>query len=342
MCTGIKLKAANGSTVNGRTLEFGVPIDVSIAAVPRGYAFKGSTPLGSGLSYQSNYAAIGAIAFGEPALMDGLNEKGLSVGTFYFPGCASYAKITAENQAKALSPIEFSNWLLTSFATLDEVKAALPHVVIAPTVSKEWGGIVPPFHYIVFDKNSKCLVIEPIDGQLISYDNPLGVFTNSPSFDWQMTNLRNYIHLTPYNVKPVELDGVVLNPLGQGSGMVGIPGDFTPPSRFVRAAIFSATAWRSANAEEAVFQAFHLLNQFDIPVGFARERQENGVVHSDYTQITVVRDPQNLTYYFKTYADQTIRLVDLQQVDFKGLSLKVFDTSCLKQNVEDISKSLNL
>ncbi|MGE5196738.1 MAG: linear amide C-N hydrolase [Anaerolineae bacterium] len=228
----------------------------------------------------------------------------LAVGTFYFPGFAFYSEITPENQARALSPIEFPNWILTQFATVDEVKTALSSVVIAPTVTKDWGSAPPPFHYIVFDKSGHCLVIEPLEGKLVTHENKLGTFSNSPPFDWHMIYLRNFINLTPFNAKPVTLNGVRLEQLGQGSGMVGIPGDFTPPSRFVRAAIFSATATPSENANEAIFQLFHILNQFDIPVGISRAKVENAT-YNDQTQFTCARDPQSLKYYFKSYNEQS-------------------------------------
>lgn len=338
-CTGIKLKAKDGSIVHGRTLEFGISIDPSIAVVPRGYKFTAMTDKGPGLVYTSKYAAVGAFAFDNPLLMDGLNEKGLAVGVFYFPGFAGYTTITAENQAKALSPIDFSNWILTSFATIDEVKAALANVVIAPTVNKAWGNVAPPFHYIVYEKSGKSLVIEPIDGKLVTHDNPLGTFTNSPKFDWHITNLSNYINMSANNVQPRTFGGIELAPFGQGSGMVGIPGDFTPPSRFVRAAIFSVAALPVANSQEAIFQVFHILNNFDIPVGVARA-EENGVIYSDYTSVTCARDPQTLKFYFKTYNDQTIREVTLSGFDLDAKAIKSLKADTFKQKFVDISSDL--
>lgn len=320
-CTGIKLTPKDGSIIHGRTLEFGVQVDSSVSVVPRGYAFTGTTPQGPGLTYKAKYGAVGAMAFNIPALLDGLNEKGLAVGTFYFPGFADYAALTADNQSSALSPVEFPNWLLTQFATIEEVKEHLSTVHIVPTVVKQWGPTPPPFHYIVYDKTGKALVIEPREGKLLAYDNPLGTLTNSPNFEWHMKNLRNYINLTSVNAKPLQIDGLTLSPFGQGSGMVGLPGDFTPPSRFVRAAIFTVTALPVATADEAVGQAFHILNQFDIPLGAARA-EEDGVVHSDFTQVTCVRDPQSLKYYFKTYDDQTIKVVDLNSFDLDAKSIK--------------------
>lgn len=337
-CTGIKLKAKDGSFVHGRTLEFGVKVDLSLVFVPRKHVFVGTTANGPGLRYETKYASIGAITTGHLALLDGVNEKGLAVGTFYFPTFAGYAELTNENQSKALSPVEFPNWVLTQFESVEDLKSALSKVVIVPTVSQEWGKAPPPFHYIVYDKQGACLVIEPIAGKLITYDNPLGALTNSPTFDWHMTNLRNFIHLATFNAKPITFDGVVFNPLGQGSGMVGLPGDFTPPSRFVRAVIFSSTAEPSENAHEAVFQCFHILNQFDIPLGVAKER-DDGVVHSDYTLMTCVRDPQSLKYYMKSYENQAIQYADLSKFDFDAKSVKKLRVG--GENVaQDISSEL--
>ncbi len=337
-CTGLKLTATDGSTINGRTLEFGIKIDTSVAVIPRGYEFVGTTPNGKGLPYNAKYGVVGAIAFDNLAIMDGMNEKGLVAGTFYFPGFAGYTTINSENQSKGLSPVEFPNWILTQFATLDEVKAALPSVVIAPTVIPQWGPTPAPFHYIVYDKSGNALVIEPINGKLVTYDNPLGTFTNSPTFDWHMTNLRNYIGLNPENAKPLKLHGIVLAPLGQGMGMLGLPGNFSPPSRFVRSAVFSSTAIPSQNANDAVFQGFHILNQFDIPVGVARSK-ENGVTYSDYTLVTVVKDPQSLRYYFKTYDDQSIKYVDLNKFDLDAKAVKKISTAGDGRG-QDISSTL--
>lgn len=337
-CTGIQLRAQDGSFVHGRTLEFGVQIDTNIIVVPRRYSFTGTTPEGKGLTYQSKYAAVGAIAFDRLSIMDGMNEKGLAVGAFYFQGFAEYPTIDSSNSSKALSPVEFSNWIVTQFATVDEVRNALNSVVIAPTVVAEWGAQPVPLHYIVYDKSGKSLVIEPLKGQLVSYDNPIGVLTNSPTFDWHLTNLRNFVNLTPFNTNPITINGYKLTPLGQGSGMVGLPGDFTPPSRFVRAAIFTVTATPSKNANEAIFQTFHILNQFDIPVGTTKEKVD-GVIHSDYTQVTCARDPQSLKYYFKTYDNQSINFVDLTAFDLNDKTIKKANTSG-EQNATDFSSAL--
>jgi choloylglycine hydrolase len=271
-------------------------------------------------------------------MLDGLNEKGLGVGTFWFPGFAGYTTATADNQGKSLSPTDFPNWLLTQFATVDEVKAAVANVVITPTVLKNWGPTPPPMHYLVSDKSGKSIVIEPVNGVLKVYDNPLGVLTNSPGFEWHMTNLRNFVSLTTINAKPVTINGVSFEGFGQGTGLTGLPGDFSPPSRFVRATIFQAAAIPVATSDDGVFQAFHILNQFDIPVGSIRETID-GKEFMDYTIMTVVRNAQASKYYIRTFADQNIRVIDLTKFDLDAKDIKKASTAGAQQ-VSDITANL--
>jgi choloylglycine hydrolase len=123
------------------------------------------------------------------------------------------------------------------------------------------------------------------------------------------------------NVPKLDVAGTELKGFGQGSGMLGLPGDFTPPSRFVRAVAFSRSALPVATAREGVLQAFHILNQFDIPKGAARGI-EHGEEVADYTLWTSASDLTNLHYYFRTYDNSRIRMVDLRSVDLEAKGVK--------------------
>ncbi|MCB1118033.1 MAG: choloylglycine hydrolase family protein [Chlamydiia bacterium] len=336
-CTGILVQAEDRSTVNGRTVEFGIELDMSLAVTPRNVTFYGKTPMGRGLHYISKYAAAGVYCFDDPVIMDGINEKGLVAAAFYFSGYASYTKVTKDNQAKALSPIDFPNWILTQFATIEEVKEALKSVVIAPTIIKNWGNTPPPMHYIVYDKSGRSIVIEPVEESLQVYENELGVITNSPTFDWQLTNLGNYTNLTPYNIGPNQLRGFKFPSFGQGSGMLGLPGDFTPPSRFVRAAFFSARTLPPKNSGDAVDKTFHILNQFDIPLGIVRQKDQ-GKISYDYTLLTSVKEPKTLRYFYRSYQDQSIQFVDLNQFDLNAKTIKMMKVGGDQQQYDVSSK----
>jgi choloylglycine hydrolase len=310
-CTGIQLIAKDGGVVAARTLEFGIDLRSDVLVVPAGARMSGSMPDGSkGIDYTTKYGMAGANGFGLPIIIDGINDQGLYVGLFYFPGYAGYARATAENRARCLAPQEYGSWLLGNFSSVEEVKANFDKVVIVPVVVAQIKQ-APPVHFVVHDRAGKTVVIEPIDGRLKIYDDPLGVMANSPTFDWHMTNLSNYINLSVLNVPPVQLSGLKLAQFGQGSGLHGLPGDYTSPSRFVRAAVFSQSAIPSDNTRDEVLQAFHILNAFDIPLGAVRASEDGGMI-AEYTTWTSAADLKDLTWSFRTYHDQSIRSVELR------------------------------
>jgi choloylglycine hydrolase len=311
-CTGIRLTAKDGSVVVARTLEFGMDLQSKITVIPAGTPLTGTLPNNTtGVSYTTKYGFIGANAFGLPVIVDGVNDRGLYVGEFFFPGYAGYADVTAANASQAMAGYEYSDWILGSFATVAEVKAAYDHVVLAPTVLPQM-GIAVPVHFRITDSTGATVVIEPISGKLRIYDDPLGVITNSPTFDWHLTNLGNYVGLTPFIRSSVNLNGYAVSGFGQGSGFYGLPGDFTPPSRFVRAVAYQQTAVPPNTADDAVRQVFHILNNFDIPVGAVRDTVQGKTV-DEYTLWTTAEDLKNLKFYYRTFDDQTLRALDVRK-----------------------------
>jgi choloylglycine hydrolase len=320
-------------------MEFAIDIRSDLMMIPRGYARTGTTPDGKeGLKWRAKYASLGLNGVGLPVLFDGLNEKGLAAGTFYFPTSAGYMPYTAADASKTIAQWEVGSWILENFATVEEVKANIGNIVVPAVVFGGW-GFAPEAHYVVHDASGKSIVIEYVGGKLNVHDNPLGVITNSPQFDWHMANLRNYVNFSMTNVPPVQLGSVKLLPFGQGSGMLGLPGDFTPPSRFVRAAAFSQSVFKPKNGRDAVLEAFHILNQFDIPKGAAREHEkdEHGNVLADYTIWTSASDLKAKRYYFRTYENSQIRSVDLMKMNLDAKEITTIST----KGAEGI-KSLNL
>ncbi len=300
-CTGISLKATDGGAIRGRTLEFGFPLQSNVIVIPAGKEFTATLPDGGqGLSYKTRYGMVGANAFNEVLIVDGLNDQGLSFGLFYFPGFAKYADASKENASRALAAQDFGTWVLGNFATVDEVKKAVQNTVMVATKLPGLGsaeGMPLDAHFFVQDKSGKSIAIEPVDGKLQVTDAPLGVMTNAPTYDWHMTNLGNYINLSAKDITSEKLGPVTLTAIGSGTGMLGLPGDFTPPSRFVRAVMFSQAAVPNADSEDAVFSAFHILNQFDIPKGSVI----NGAVGkpaAEITEWTSVNDLKNSALVF--------------------------------------------
>lgn len=320
-CTSFRLKAADGSYVYGRTLEFGFPLESEAIVIPRHFAFHATGAGGkSAWSWKSRYAIAGLNAFGLPVVVDGLNEKGLTGGVLYFPGFASYAKPETVDASHALAPWDFLTWALANFASVAELREALATISIVearqPTL-----GIVPPFHYTLHDSSGGSLVVEPIDGKLKVHDNPLGVMTNAPAFDWHLTNLRNYVNLSPVDAPPLKIGEESFAPLGAGSGLLGVPGDPTPPSRFVRAVALTLAAAPQKDAQQTVRLAEHILNNFDIPAGLVRPSAQDSA-RFEFTQWSTIADLSNKIYYVKTYDDQTLRSIDLTKYDLDARNLR--------------------
>lgn len=316
-CTGITLTAVDGNVVRARTMEFNVNLESSVSMIPRAQARTGTTPDGKpGLSWKAKYASVGISPMGMPHLVDGLNEKGLSMGLFYFDQSAEYQPYVPANASQSLASWELGSYILDNFATVDEVRQGLADVVVVPVVFDKFNFVLP-VHFVVTDTTGKSIVIEYVEGKLKVHHNEIGVITNNPPFDWHMTNLQNYVNLNLQNSPAQKLGGTTIKGLGQGTGLLGMPGDFTSPSRFVRAAIFSHGVTPSPDADHAAFQAFHILNNFDIPKGVAREgkQDKNGNINADYTQWTSANDLTARRFYFRTYEDSTIRFVDLTKQD---------------------------
>ena len=319
-CTGITLTAKDGSVIHARTLEFEVDMGSNVLVVPRGYKRQGMTPDGqNGKKWTSKYASIGANGAGVPWIFDGFNEKGLAMGLFYHPTTAEYMSYKKSDAKNTIAVWELGSYILENFATTEEVKENIKNLVVPAIVFKAW-GFSPPVHFIVTDAKGKSIVIEYLKGKLSVFDNSLGVLTNSPSFDWHMTNLRNYPNLSAVQPRTRSVGGVELKPFGLGAGLTGIPGDFTPPARFVRAVAFSTSNVPTANGRESVIQAFHILNNFDIPKGSAREahKDKHGNIMADFTTWTSASDLKAKKFYFRTYNDSQIRMVDLKKMDLNA------------------------
>ena len=319
-CTGITLVSKDGSHVLARTCEWGGSyLDSRYVIVPRNYTQTALTPSGmNGIVFTSEYGYVGISVMQDQFVTEGLNEAGLSAGLFFFPGYGKYETYDADDNATTLVDVQLVPWILGSFSTVDEVIANINKVkVVALTPETNTA------HWRVADASGKQIVIEIVGGEPKIYENKLGVLTNSPGFEWQMTNLNNYVNLYPGNAKANEIaEGVTLSSFGAGTGFRGIPGDVTPPSRFVRAAFYKSTAPQYETGFDTVKETFQILNNFDIPIGI--EHPAGATVTDNLpsaTQWTTSSDLQNLRFYYRTAWNSTIRCIDLKTIDFSKVKL---------------------
>lgn len=345
-CTGITLKAKDGAVVYGRTLEWGAfDLKSRVIIIPRGQEFTGTTPDGkSGLKWKAKYGVVAIDALEKILIADGLNEKGLAIGLFYHPGYAAYQEYDPTQANRSIAATDVAQLLLTTCANISEVRRALQNVRVVPVVEKAL-GFPAPVHFIATEPSGKAIVIEYLNGELRIFDAPLGVITNSPSYNWHMTNLRNYINLSPVALPGKKIEDLEFTPLGAGSGMIGLPGDFTPPSRFVRAVAFSKTARPTENGDETVYEIFRILDNFNVPLGAAEgsDQVQSTIGMRSATIWTSASDTMNKVLYYHTQHNRRVRMVDLKKIDFKSLREIVYlplDKE-KRQDILDITPPVN-
>ena len=347
MCTGLTLKSLDGAVVFGRTMEWGTfDLASRVIIYPRGTQFTAHTPaLKAGFTWKGQYGFVGldAPAMSEGIVLDGMNEKGLSVNGFYLPGFTEYQVFDPAEVEISMGPGDVVPYLLSSASTVEQAKAALAKVRVTPVVAPML-GMAPPGHWIVTEPSGKAMVVEYVKGELVTFDAPLGVITNAPNYDWHMINLRNFINLSPVALPTRRIEEIDFAPLGGGSGMIGLPGDNTPPSRFVRAVAFSRTARPTPTGEETIYEIFRMLDNFNLPLGAA---EGEGVAKTkgmrSSTIWTTAYDTRNMTLHYHTQHNRRVRKVALKKIDFGTLRepIVVPLDKAKEQDIEDVTPALN-
>lgn len=338
-CTGIALRAKDGSRVVARTVEWAKePMNCGYVVVPEGYEQRSLTPIGEdGLLFKADLGYVGIYTEYEKFVVEGVNEAGLSAGLFFFPGFGEYPEFDESLLDITLCDMQLVSWVLSKCADINEVICAIDKIRITNLDPR-----VGTVHWRFSEPGGRVVVLEYKDGQPHFYENPLGTLTNAPGFDFHITNLRNYVNLHPGAANDLILGQtssvsnpyltmelcstvfspendvmVTFSPLGGGSGMLGLPGDFTPPSRFVRAALFSSSAPICETGFETVNLAFHILNNFDIPIGAQHEAGQVPEGLPSATQFTAATDLASMQFYYRTAWNQDIRCIDLRSINFK-------------------------
>lgn len=334
-CTDFRLTAKDGTVLVTRSMEYALDLKSTLRSSPRGRAFTTTAPDGSkGLSWKAKYGYIFLDGMNFDAAIDGMNEQGLSFEALYLPGLAQYQTLPSGQNSQALPYIYLGDWILSNFKTVDEVRQALSTIYVFEQKLPDMGDLIFPLHFSVYDTSGKGLVIEYVGGKLNLYDNKIGVLTNSPTYDWQLTNLNNYVHLRPVNPPPFIAEGIKFAATGQGFGMLGLPGDISPPSRFVKIAVLLNVALAPEYAVDTLNLAEHIINNVDIPRGLAREPQ-SGKYIDETTQWVVFKDLSNKIFYYRTYRNLGLRAVALSKVDLSENAARLKLAIASKAYVDD-------
>lgn len=312
-CTSVRIKTDDGYVLYARTMEFALPMKSIVSVIPKGTKFQGTLPDGTskGIVWNAKYGVVGMNAAGMPIIVDGMNEKGLAAGALLFPGFAGYEPSDPAKANTTMAQYEVITWILSNFATVDEVREGIKGIRVCEASAPEFGPI--PLHYVVHDAKGDCIVIEHVKGKMNLYDNPLGVLTNSPPFNWMMIDLRNFVNLTAVNVPELKLQGTTLEQLGQGTGMLGLPGDFTPPHRLVRILALSQSAYPVHGPDAGLSLIMTIIDNVDIPKGAVRGKGDKGA-DDDFTQWVTAADLGRKRFYFHTLENKNWHYVDMMKV----------------------------
>ena len=312
MCTAVTYRTKNHYF--GRNLDLEHSYDEAVTVVPRNFPFR----FRKAGSLETQYAIIGmaTMAGGYPLFYDATNEKGLSIAGLSFPGYADYKPQMAGKDN--IAPFELTAWLLGQCANRKEARTLLERInLVNIHFSDEYP--LTPLHWMIADREGS-ITAEPVREGLKIYENPAGVLTNSPPFDIQLFNLNNYMRLTAEEPQNSFSDALELKTYSKGMGALGLPGDLSSMSGFVRAA-FARMNSRSGESEpESVSQFFHILGSVAQQRGLVRL----GDGKYEITVYSSCCSTDRGIYYYTTYENSRITAVDMYRENLDGDRIRTY------------------
>lgn len=309
MCTAVSYKTKN--FYFGRTLDYESTFPTHITVTPRRFPLR----FRHGGTMSVHHALIGmAYVVGDyPLYYDGMNEKGLCMAGLNFVGNAVYRSPAPEGDN--VCQFEFIPWILGQCATVAEARGLLSRIRLTDTPFSEELP-VSDLHWMIADRDNSITVEAVADGVMV-YDNPVGVLTNNPPFPEQLFRLNDFMHLSPGAPENRFSDRLDLRPYSRGMGAMGLPGDLSSPSRFVRAAFVKMNSVSGDTETESVGQFFHIMGSVEQPSGCCLV----GDGEYERTIYTSCCSADRGIYYYTTYENPAITAVDMMREDLDGVNL---------------------
>ena len=313
MCTCIDFKTKDNYF--GRNMDLEYKFNEKVVITPRNYEFK----LKNGEVINTKYSLIGmaTVINGYPLYAEASNEKGLAMAGLYFPKNAYF--FDEDYEKLNLTPYELIPYFLGLFSTIAEIR---DQIKILNITNKSFANGVPitDLHWMISDGN-ECIVIEQMKNGLNIYDNPIGVLTNNPPFTYHLANINNYSNLTPrYEENKFSLK-IDLNQYGQGMGAIGLPGDVSPASRFVRAAFNKLNSICKSDEASSITQFFHILDSVAMVQGATITSQGK----NDITTYSCCINISKGIYYYKTYTNNQITAITMTEKEKNKKELSIYE-----------------
>ena len=305
MCTAMTLQSRSKERFFGRTMDFSHDIIPQLYIIPSNYVWKNNL---NNHKYKDIYRFIGLgqELDGMFGFFDGVNEKGFAAAVLYFAGYAQYNTDSTDKTSEPIASTDFLHYILGRCASVRELSALLKDITLIG-IPDPVTRTIAPLHWMAVDRSGACVVIEPTERGLKLISNPIGIMANSPDFNWHMTNLRNYMGVSPTQTMEVFWDTVTLTPFGQAGGTVPLPGGFTSPERFVRTAYLKSHLPEPKDSREAIAACFHIMESVSIPKGAVMTNRNT----YDYTKYTAFMNIHTCEYFYKTYDDLYVTAADL-------------------------------
>jgi choloylglycine hydrolase len=326
MCTSLIYTDANGNPYYGRTLELDVDLTYVIAYVPAGQQFRSAVEGHDPVAYTVKHPFLGVtsparvptpeapIGAADLKVIEGLNTEGVTCSLLAYPTTAPNDS-TSEITNSLLQATDIGSWILGSHASVDEVKAALEAQPVFLTRLPVAGDLPFPFHIAVHDRSGKSIVIEWHHGEQSVYDNPVGVMTNGPDFQWHLTNLNNWTHLTNVDASAGQFGSLEVHQPDSGIATAALPASNTSVGRFIRAVFYSQFTEKVSDPDAALLTLSHVMNNFDRPRGatvsphvggegmsfHGTSRGDAGAPPTEYTSWTSLADLANSRFLLRTY-----------------------------------------
>lgn len=305
MCTAIVYQGADHYFGRNLDLEYGY--DEEVCILPRNYplVFRRVKSL------PTHYAMIGmaTVADDIPLFYEATNEKGLSMAGLNFPGNAHYLPEIAGKDN--IAPFEFIPWILGQCDSVSQAKELINQMNLVD-ISFSQDLPLSPLHWMIADRKEQ-IVVEPMADGLRIYHNPVGVLTNNPPFDYHMHHLCDYMNLTANMAEDHFSDALLLRAYSNGMGAMGLPGDFSSASRFVRAAFVAQNSPVEKSESGSVHQFFHILSSVAMPRGSVR-------IHGahEITRYSCCCNTNRGIYYYTTYENSRITGIDMHRENLDG------------------------
>ena len=306
MCTSVIYENKQKEYFLARTMDFSIPLDAKPVFIPKDFNFYANN---SRKTFCTKFDFVGAGRLVDDYLFgDGVNEKGLSIASLYFSDDAVYFE-NNHPEKKELAPQDVVAWVLGTCESVADVVTKIKDISIVAEIAPIVNGVLP-LHWIVADKTGNSVIIEPVETGLEVYENPVNVMANSPSFPWHLTNLNQYPMLSNQSAQPNSYHNFLAKGNGAGSGALGLPGDYTSISRFIRIAFMNHYCEKVSTQEESINVISRMLSAVYIPKGV--KIKSNGAI--DYTQFTSFMDLERGSYVINYYENNRFLQIDLDEL----------------------------